>query len=528
MQRKRLICLLTLVVLLLSLAPMAVASPAAQADDPSAETLLEQAKALAAEQSPAAAAGDAASFALPAGGDYPLFMGVDDAAVPAYLMDVTNSSTIQAFVGAQVWGSAYDAANDKVYFNNGSTLYEWPVGGAITNLGTMTDPAGATQAMVGLAFYNGTLYGIKNIANEAIYAIDTTTRVATVYIDYTDLDFDLGGFAADPNTGTFYATNDDTTPHGSGLFRMNLDGTGTLIAPYPAGQTDIDGLAVSHDGYAYLVIDEPGNIYVWDFAGAAYTTPLTAPWTSSEVFSGGAWIPPATPDALVCNGAVVGFETGAFPPDWSYTTLALPGGEWVVSMDNSSGFWDPGPAPEGVYYASANDDLPGSGSNGSADYLYTNIIDLSGYSSASLDFAYYFDGAFGQTAGGVEVSGDGGATWDGETIVPTGAAWQTYSLDLSAYAGNNNVQVRFHSNDGGAWASGYAIDDVSLDCTQGDPPNIYVDPLSMASTQPPDVQVQQTLTISNTGGGMLNWGIAEENLSAPDLILPTHTPAYAV
>ena len=42
------------------------------------------------------------------------------------------------------------------------------------------------------------------------------------------------------------------------------------------------------------------------------------------------------------------------------------------------------------------------------------------------------------------------------------------------------------------------------------PPNIYVDPLSMASTQAPDVQVQQTLTITNTGGSVLNWEIFEE------------------
>ncbi len=57
-------------------------------------------------------------------------------------------------------------------------------------------------------------------------------------------------------------------------------------------------------------------------------------------------------------------------------------------------------------------------------------------------------------------------------------AW--LSLNLSAYAGNNNVQVRFHSNDGGTWASGYAIDGVALACGQaGNPPNIDVDPLSI-------------------------------------------------
>lgn len=263
------------------------ANPLQPSDDP--ETLLEQATALAAEQNPGAA-GSVTSFPQGPSTQYPLFVGVDDTTVPAYQIDVTTNASIQAFVGAQVWGSAYDAVNDKVYFNSGSTLYEWPVGGAIAALGTITDPGGATQSMVGLAFYNGTLYGVKNIANEAVYTIDTNTRVATVFIDYLDADYDFGGLAADPNTGVLYATNDDTTPFGSGLFRINGDGTATQITPYPVGETDIDGLAVSHDGFAYLVTDQAGNIYVWNFTGGAYATPLTNPWTSSEVFSAGAWI----------------------------------------------------------------------------------------------------------------------------------------------------------------------------------------------------------------------------------------------
>jgi len=189
-----------------------------------------------------------------------------------------------------VWGSAYDPINNKVYFNSGSTLFEWPVDGTISSLGTISDSGGATQVMVGLAFYKGVLYGVKNIANEAIWVINTNTLVATIFIDYVGADFDLGGLAADPNTGEFYATNDDTTPYGSGLFRMNLDGTGALVTPYPVGETDIDGLAINYDGKAYMIIDQPGATYVYDLVGGAYDTPLTNPWTTSEVFSGGAYI----------------------------------------------------------------------------------------------------------------------------------------------------------------------------------------------------------------------------------------------
>ncbi len=229
---------------------------------------------------------------------HPLFMGVDDVTVPAYQVDPATANAIQAFVGYEVWGAAYDEANDRVFFNSGSTLYVWPVGGAVSLIGTIVDGAGATQSMVSLAFYGGTLYGTKNIANEAVWIIDPGTLVATVHIDYVDADFDFGGLAADPTTGELYGTNDDTTPFGSGLFRINLNGTATKIADYPVGETDIDGLAISDSRVAYLVTDEPGVVYPYDLVAGAYLTPFSNPWTSSEVFSGATWIfaeQPSTP-----------------------------------------------------------------------------------------------------------------------------------------------------------------------------------------------------------------------------------------
>jgi hypothetical protein len=140
--------------------------------------------------------------------------------------------------------------------------------------------------------------------------------------------------------------------------------------------------------------------------------------------------------------------------------------------------------------------------------LYTNIIDLSGFNFGALDFWYHFNGAFGHTAGGVEVSGDGGATWDGEIVLPAGGSWQEYSLDLHAYMGNSNVQVRFHSNDGGQFAAGYAIDAVELTCAQT--PDIEVDPASLEGAQPLNTQTTRPITISNVGLADLDWSIVEE------------------
>lgn len=236
-----------------------------------------------------------------------------------------------------------------------------------------------------------------------------------------------------------------------------------------------------------------------------------------QVYSCNSEEPPPPNDDFTCN-STIGFEDGAFPVGWTTTSNALASGQWVVSTDNSSSFWNPGAAPEGSYYASANDDLPGSGSDGSADYLYTNILDLSGYGRAELTFQYHFNATFGHAAGGVQVSPDGGATWDAEIVVPAGGSWQSYTLDLSDYVGNDNVQIRFHSDDGGFWAAGYAIDDVGLACVIG--PRIDVDPDSIETRQPTDMQTQQTFDIHNVGDEQLDWTIEEVNSTA-------HAPTYA-
>jgi hypothetical protein len=112
---------------------------------------------------------------------------------------------------------------------------------------------------------------------------------------------DMGGLAVDPSTGFFYATDDGST---DSLVRINMDGTVTPIAPYPTGETDIDGLAISNDGRAFLITDQPGNIYVYDLVADAYLPPFANPWTTSETFSGGTWIQAPSAMASISGRAV--------------------------------------------------------------------------------------------------------------------------------------------------------------------------------------------------------------------------------
>ena len=153
-----------------------------------------------------------------------------------------------------------------------------------------------------------------------MWEIDTVTAVATVVLDYTDADYDFGGLDYDPASGLFYATNDDATPFGSGVYSLDVFGTGaiTFIASYPPGETDIDGCAVG-GGKVWLIEDEPSPLHNLDLTTLLYDpAPPMSPMTASAVFSGGSWAPglggSSLPEffctaktTLVCGTPAIGF-----------------------------------------------------------------------------------------------------------------------------------------------------------------------------------------------------------------------------
>lgn len=239
-----------------------------------------------------------------------------------YAVDVVGNSSNPLGLNHSVGGATYDAANNRVLFtsSDGSAnidqLYEWvPGAGSATNLGTITDGAiGGPQRIDGLAFSGGVLYGsyAGGEADDGLFTIDMNTLVATSIYPFPN---SVSGIDADPNTGIIYGV-DDTT---GSLISINPAGSMTTITAYPAGQTDIDGLAVGDNGRAYLVTDEPGSFYVYNLNANAYETPLTNPWTSADTFSGAAFISSGPPPAP----SIVMTKTVGFDPNTCATTTSL-------------------------------------------------------------------------------------------------------------------------------------------------------------------------------------------------------------
>lgn len=235
-----------------------------------------------------------------------LFVGVDDETASARIGDVSAFPTVtwsDAFSGIQVWGAAYDSDGQQLWLSDGVGMYRSPVSGPPTYVADFNDGA-ASLSMVGLGWAHGALYGFRSVGATGIYRINPGTGLATLVLPTSGYDF--GGLDFNPRDGLFYATNDSTsTTPSRGLYSIDVLGAGTItkIANYPAGQTDIDGLAVG-GGKAWLVTDEPGNFYSYDLSQGSLGSyvAFANPWTTTHTFSGAAYIPEPASILLLAAG----------------------------------------------------------------------------------------------------------------------------------------------------------------------------------------------------------------------------------
>ena len=167
----------------------------------------------------------------------------------------------------------------------------------------------------------------------------------------------------------------------------------------------------------------------------------------------------ATWDEPLAIAVIEDFEGAVFPPaGWQSLTQSTTG--WNATTNGGSSAFA---IPPHTKYAVSNDDLENG--NGCCDYLITPEMDWTDLPTYRLNFASYYDGSYGQSAY-VEISTDAGATWTViNTLAPAPGAWQNLEIDLAQFsgaAGLGSVWVAFHADDNGAWASGWAVDDIQI------------------------------------------------------------------
>ncbi|NNE55281.1 MAG: hypothetical protein HKN32_04630, partial [Flavobacteriales bacterium] len=130
---------------------------------------------------------------------------------------------------------------------------------------------------------------------------------------------------------------------------------------------------------------------------------------------------------------------------------------------NSGGYW-PVPDLPGNTFALANDDGPPCDCDMFLVTLTTPEVSLADAQNPAVSFDIFHDMGFGGGDAGVEVSVDGGATWEVlvDVLPVEESVWQTIIVPVYDYVGNAQFQVRFFWSDAGSWASGFAVDNVGI------------------------------------------------------------------
>ncbi len=212
-----------------------------------------------------------------------------------------NATSIYSGADARAWGMAYSQTSNTLYWNNGGTLFASQFSqGGLTPTSVALTLNGAATNFVGLAWWQGRLVGTRNIGTEGVYDINPITGEATLINSYAAA-FDFGGLDSD---GTrLYGINDAAGGgQGAGLYDIDPNsGIANFIAGSPAGDTDIDGLAIGNNR-AYWVNDRGDQgIFVYNLGTNSFEATIANPIIGAGTFSAGAYIVP-TPGAAVILG----------------------------------------------------------------------------------------------------------------------------------------------------------------------------------------------------------------------------------
>lgn len=123
----------------------------------------------------------------------------------------------------------------------------------------------------------------------------------------------------------------------------------------------------------------------------------------------------------------------------------------------------PSSASDGSFYMYVEASGNGTGYPNKQAIFNSPCFDLSGVSTAEINFDYHMFGSSNMGSISLQASGDDGQSW--QTLWSQtgnqGNQWLSQNVDLSAYAGNG-LLLRFNRITGGTWQADIAIDNVSV------------------------------------------------------------------
>ncbi len=361
------------------------------------------------------------------------------------------------FSGSEVLSAVLEVeiGNVVVSDNDGVILTSMPASGSLTigdviYLNGSTNNTADVTEMVDIEFSienSGPVGGVQfDISDSPNYlnlmSVSTTDRTTGFTVNFSDVD------NGSSSRIVLYSQDNNNLAAGQGP---------VLVATFQVIETAYaDTVSIFIDNV--IVTDGIGGSY-WiasaDSGSVEITPGYIEPPSNLQAVDGQdaqvllTWDPPSGP---IPDDISEDFESG-IPADWTLTTNSAQG--WYLTTDCTSDFWT---VPAHTSYMCANDDA--ANDDGSVDYMITPSLNVSGAANVTLNFASYFDGAYGQTAS-IGVSEDG-INFTEVYPLAVGTAWVIESVDLTESITGDNLYILFHANDNGAWASGWAVDDVSI------------------------------------------------------------------
>ncbi|MCB9141397.1 MAG: proprotein convertase P-domain-containing protein [Anaerolineales bacterium] len=403
----------------------------------------------------------------------------------------------------------YEVENTGNVPFNLHNLNDSELGALLTNFFYQLDPGASVfvteTANIAVTTVN-TATWTAELAPQEGNPLAEATDVATVTVEMLNPAIVLTKTVGlDPNTCA--VTDDITVPSGTDVtYCYTVENTGDVTL----NLHDLDDSELGNlfTGFPYALT--PGSsVFVTETATINVTTVNTGTWTAYnagelEICSTpNVPIPDNNPTGIsdsidaVVNGTISDLNvyintTHTWVGDLIYTLQHVDTGT-IVTLINRPG------APPGTVGCNGND------INNTVDDEATLSFENNCTTGANPTQAYV---AGDHYQGGDPASSSLLAAFDGEDL--SGDWTLTVSDNAGADTGTLNEWCLVPAGSG----ESVSASDTATVTVQGEPPNIFVDPLSMSSTQAANTQLQQTLTISNTGGGMLDWIIDEEDTTA--------------
>lgn len=154
--------------------------------------------------------------------------------------------------------------------------------------------------------------------------------------------------------------------------------------------------------------------------------------------------------------------TTNLPTNWTESGLSTDGIWTVGDAAAASSAYISWPVPvTGTNFAYTNDD--DCNCNKSNDRITLPVLDFTGMTFVEMNVDIFLNGGYGEQFYCL-VSLNGGSTYDTVyTAAGAGNVWTpNVNINLTSYAGSANVTITFAYNDGGNWAYGAGIDNISL------------------------------------------------------------------